>query len=200
MLKVGLTGNIGSGKSTVSLIFSALGIPVYHADEESKKFLGYQNVIQDVASRFGQGILSESGAIKKKVLASIVFNDPAALADLTAILHPLVRAEAREWASRHADHPYVIHEAAIIFESGFRGEYDRIIYIACPLETAIKRVMERDNAQREEVLSRLRFQWDDDQKKKESDYIIDNDGTTLLLPQVLGIHKALMTPPLHPSP
>lgn len=195
MQRVGLTGNMGSGKSTVSRIFSALGIPVYHADEESKKFLGQQAVIQEVAARFGQGILSESGIIKRKALASIVFNDPAGLADLNAILHPLVRKDAREWVERHASFPYVIHEAAIIFESGFRKDYDKVIYIACPRETAISRVMERDGTRREEILNRLRFQWDDEVKKKESDFIIENDGTAPLLPQVVSIHEILKIPP-----
>lgn len=199
MLKVGLTGNMGSGKSTVSRLFSAMGIPVYHADEESKKFLFQQNVIREVASRFGPAILSETGMIKRSALASIVFSDPAGLSALTEILHPLVRADAREWAFRNAGHPYVIHEAAIIFESGFREEYDRIIYIACPQETAILRVMERDKASRENVLDRLRFQWDDEQKKKESDFVIDNDGTNPLLPQVLSIHEMLIKNYLSPK-
>jgi dephospho-CoA kinase len=198
MLKVGLTGNMGSGKSTVSRIFSALGVPVYHADDESKKFLGQQAVIEEVASRFGQGILSETGAVKRKTLASIVFNDPSALADLNSILHPLVKADAQEWASLHPEQPYVILEAAIIFESGLRGEYDRVICVTCPQETAVARVMERDGTQREEVLHRLRFQWDDEKKKRESDFVIDNDGTTPLLPQVLSIHHLLkksLSPP-----
>lgn len=192
MLRAGLTGNIGSGKSTVSRIFSTLGVPVYHADEESRKFLGQPDVIREVASLFGPAILTESGTVKRKTLAAVVFSDPEALARLNSILHPLVKAGAREWTALYTDRPYVIHEAAIIFESGFRQEYDRIIYIACPQETAVTRVMERDGVPREEVLGRLRFQWDDELKKKESDFVIVNDGATPLLPQVLSIHELLI--------
>jgi dephospho-CoA kinase len=200
MLIVGLTGNIGSGKSTVCDIFSALGIPVYQADSASKKFLDRPSVLSEAVALFGQKILSESGAINKRALASVVFNDPGALASLNAILHPLVKEDARIWSTQHQDKPYVIHEAAIIFESGFRGEYNRVIYVTCPVETAVGRVMKRDGASREDILRRLRFQWDDERKIKLSSYIINNDGLTFLIPQVLKIHKTLMTPPLHPSP
>lgn len=141
MNSVGLTGNIGSGKSTVCSIFSALGIQIYHTDEESKKFLAHPDVIGELASLFGQKVLTESGMVSKKALAAIVFNDDRALASLNELLHPRVREDARNWSAMHADKPYVIHEAAIIFESGFREEYDRVIYVACPQETAIARVM-----------------------------------------------------------
>jgi dephospho-CoA kinase len=199
MLRVGLTGNIGSGKSVVSRIFSTLGIPVYHADEESKKFLGRPDVIREVAALFGPAILTESGAVKRKALASVVFGDPVALSRLNSILHPLVKDGAREWAALYAERPYVIHEAAIIFESGFRQEYDRIIYITCPKETAIARVMERDGVKREDVLGRLRFQWEDEVKMKESDFVIVNDGVAPLLPQVLEIHDILIRNSLSPK-
>jgi len=199
MINVGLTGNIGSGKSTVCDIFSALGVPVYHADAASKKFLDSPSVLGEAVSLFGSKILSESGALNKRALGSIVFNDPAALASLNSILHPLVKEDARIWSAQHQDRPYVIHEAAIIFESGFRGEYDQVIYVTCPVETAIDRVMKRDGASREDVLRRLRFQWDDEEKIKLSSHIISNDGSSFLIPQVLEIHKTLSTPPLHPS-
>lgn len=191
MLRIGLTGNIGSGKSTVCNLFTALGIPVYHADEESKKFLSRPPVMQEIAAIFGQKILTESGYVNRKALAGVVFNDPEALASLNSVLHPLVRDDAREWSRNYTDKPYIIHEAAIIFESGFREEYDRIIYVTCPGETAIARVMKRDGAPREEILRRLRFQWDDEQKVPLSNYVIHNDGSQLLVPQVLAIHREL---------
>lgn len=191
MLKVGLTGNIGSGKSTVSEIFSALGIPVFHADEASKKFLDHPSVMQEVASLFGQKVLSESGCINKRALATVVFNNPEALSSLNAILHPLVMQHARDWAGQHTGRKYIVFEAAIIFESGFEKEYDRIIYVTCPQETAITRVMKRDGVSREEVLRRLRFQWDDERKIKLSHYILHNDGASFLTPRVLAIHQQL---------
>ena len=198
MISVGLTGNIGSGKSTVCSIFSALGIQVYHADEESKKFLSHPDVIADLASLFGQKILTESGMISRKALAAIVFADDSALASLNELLHPLVREDARKWSAMRAAEPYVIHEAAIIFESGFREEYGGVIYVTCPQETAIARVMKRDGAPREEVMRRLRHQWDDEKKLKLSDHVIVNDGMQLVVPQVVKIHQELIR--TSPSP
>ena len=191
MLKTGLTGNIGSGKSAVSSIFSTLGTPVYHADQESKKFLAEKSIIRALKEQFGPTILRARGQIDTRALAKIVFNDAKSLAFLNSLLHPLVREDARQWADRHSQFPYVIHEAAIIFESGFREEYDRVIYVACPRETAVMRVMERDGVPREEVLDRLRNQWSDEQKIPLSDFVIVNDGHQLLIPQVLEIHRKL---------
>ena len=193
MLNVGLTGNIGSGKSTVARIFSVLGVPVYPADAESKKFLGDPGVAADIAAQFGQQILSESGLINRRTLASLVFRDPKALSALNSILHPLVRNDARNWTARHAHHPYVIHEAAVIFESGFKNEYDRIICVTCPAETAVRRVMKRDGASEEEILGRLRYQMDEAEKARLSDYVVRNDGSEFLTPQVLAIHRILTT-------
>jgi dephospho-CoA kinase len=191
MLKVGLTGNIGSGKSAVSSIFSTLGIPVYHADAESKKFLADEAVISALKEQFGPTILRSRGQIDTRALGKIVFSDPAALAFLNSLLHPRVRLDAREWASGQKGVPYLIHEAAIIFESGFRDEYDRVIYVSCPRETAVQRVMARDGISGEDVMARLQNQWSDEQKIPLSDFVIVNDGAQLLIPQVMEIHRKL---------
>jgi dephospho-CoA kinase len=191
MLHVGLTGNIGSGKSTVAGIFSVLGIPVYHADMESKKILAMPEVEEVVISSLGHSILGEGNRIDRKALANLVFNDPEALATLNGILHPLVLKDAMEWVRKQQGVPYVIHEAAVIYESGFSGAYDRIIQVSCPKELTIARVISRDGSSREEVLQRMRNQWEDDVKSNLADFVIVNDDTTLVIPQVVSIHQTL---------
>ncbi len=186
-----MTGNIGSGKTLVSSVFKTLGIPVYHADTESKKFLTDKSVKNELIERFGNGILNASGDADRQALASIVFNDPEALNFLTSILHPLVREDFRKWFLSQKDHPYVIHEAAIIFESGFEKEFDKIIHVSCPQELAIRRIMERDGFDRQHILKRMQFQWEDQEKAALSDFVIRNDGTVMIVPQVLEIHRIL---------
>ncbi len=191
MLKVGLTGNIGSGKSLISEIFQTIGIPVFHADEESKKNLNEPQVRNEIVRFFGYGILANDRQIEKRVLASLVFSDPEALKKLNSILHPRVMRDFHEWTLRQAGKRYVVQEAAIIFESGFQGEYDRIIHVSCPSELAIERVIQRDRLSRQEVLARMRFQLDDEKKAALSDFVIRNDGSELVIPQVLAIHQRL---------
>jgi|WetSurMetagenome_2_1015567.scaffolds.fasta_scaffold103302_2 dephospho-CoA kinase len=191
MLHVGLTGNIGSGKSTVAGIFSVLGIPVYHADVESKKILALPDVEEVVISSLGRSICGEGNRIDRKALANLVFNNPEALATLNGILHPLVLKDAMEWVRKQQGVPYVIHEAAVIYESGFSGAYDRIIQVSCPKELTIDRVISRDGSSREEVLQRMRNQWEDDVKSNLADFVIVNDDTTLVIPQVVSIHQTL---------
>jgi len=191
VITAGLTGNIGSGKTLVSSIFSFLGIPVYHADTESKRFLDDEHVKQNISKLFGPKVLAPENTIDRKALASVVFNDPVALSKLNAILHPLVKEDFRQWAQRQRS-CYVIHEAAIIIESGFRNEFGKIIHVSCPAETAIIRVMERDKVSREEVLRRMKFQMEDEKKAALSDFVIRNDGSELLIPQVLAIHQELL--------
>ena len=191
MLKVGLTGNMGSGKSLVAQVFSVLRVPVYHADEESKKLLKKPAIIAEIAGRFGTRVLSITGEIDRKILASVVFNDKDRLLELNALLHPMVREDFRSWFVAQEGSSYIIHEAAIIFESGFREEFDRIIYVSCPKEISIHRILLRENTTREEILARMKYQWDDNKKAGLSDYLIKNDGNKMLLPQVLAIHRQL---------
>lgn len=192
MLTIGLTGNIGSGKSTISAIFSTLGIPVYHADDESKNFLDSENVIHELIKLFGYSILSNSGKINRRSLASIVFTDGNALKLLNSVLHPLVIQDFQEWKLKAESVPYVIQEAAILYESGLAAEYDFIIHVSCPKEIAIERVIKRDHLDGNSVRNRMNFQMDDAEKAALSDFVILNDGSQLLIPQVLAIHKKLL--------
>jgi len=192
MLRIGLTGNIGSGKTVVAGVFSTLGIPVYHADEEAKKFLNDPAVKNEILKHFGYGVLTNNHEINRRSLASLVFTDGHALQRLNSILHPRVKQDFRNWTLRHADKYYVMQEAAIIFESGFRAEYDYIIHVSCPKEIAIDRVMKRDKIDDHSVLRRMQFQMDDAEKAGLSDFVIHNDGSIMVIPQVLSIHHQLL--------
>lgn len=190
MIKVGLTGNMGSGKSTVAEIFRVLGIPVYHADEEAKKFLGLKEVATELKQQFGEKVF-DGNLIDKKKLAGLVFNDQKALEVLNSIIHPRVRKGLADWMTEHHRFPYVIQEAAILFESGFHAYFDRNILVACPENVAVGRVVQRDGVSEQEVRARLRNQWPEIKKRPLANYIIENDGSQLIIPQVLKIHLEL---------
>jgi dephospho-CoA kinase len=191
MLKVGLTGNIGSGKSLVAEMFSIFGVPVYHADQESRKFLGDPFVKEKILSLFGENVLTTTGEIDRRALATIVFSDEKALMTLDSILHPMVIDDFMHWCEKFREHSYIIQEAAIIFESGVAGIFDRIIHVSCPKEIAIERVMKRDGIDVNSVLQRMRYQMEDAEKAGRSDFLICNDGTEMIIPQVLSIHEQL---------
>jgi dephospho-CoA kinase len=191
MLKVGLTGSIGSGKTIVSRIFNTLGIPVFSADTESKNFLSDPYYRSLIVQRFGDRILDEDGRIINGRLAELVFSDPESLASLNAILHPAVRTALGTWLDRHHDAPYIVHEAAILYESGFYTGFDKIITVTAPVETRIKRVMDRDHVTRNQVVDRMKNQWGDEEKVRRADYIIVNDDNTFVIPQVIRIHIEL---------
>ena len=192
MQKIGLTGNIGSGKSTVASVFSARGIPVYHADDRSGNFLLLTDIQEKVIRMFGRKILGDSGLIDNKLLAGIVFGDQAELKKLTDLLHPMVMQDFRLFFSGMLNVPYVIMEAAILFESGYATEFNRIILVSCPQEIAIQRVIKREKIAPESVLSRMRFQMKNEELEEKADFIILNDGKQMIIPQVISIHRRLM--------
>ena len=192
MLKVGLTGNIGSGKSLVAKIFSILRIPVYNADDESKKFLEEPLIKSGIIRIFGSEILFHSGEIDRRKLSNLVFSDPSLLNSLNSLLHPLVMKDFAEWCNSQQNQQYIILEAAIILESGYQDQFDKIIHVSCSQEVAIERVMQRDKVSREDVLKRMQFQIEDSKKADMSDYVIRNNGSELIIPQVLSIHRQLM--------
>lgn len=192
MKKAGLTGNIGSGKSTVANIFSILGIPIYHADIEAKKFLFQKDVIDVLIDKFGDNIITNK-QIDKKKLASIVFNDNNALIYLNNLIHPLVKEDFDNWCNLLVSNPeYIIQEAAILFESNFNQYFDKIILVTAPLSIRLERVSKRDQINKEEIIKRMNNQWDEEKKIKLSDYIIQNDNFHLLIPQVIEIHKKII--------
>ncbi|MDY0102522.1 MAG: dephospho-CoA kinase [Lentimicrobium sp.] len=192
MLKIGLTGSIGSGKSTVASVFRTLGVPVYIADIEAKKFLEEPDVIDLIVALAGKKVLSPDGSIDRKVLAKQVFGNPEKLEGLNAIIHPRVRKNFTKWVEQNEAHPYVIQESAIIFESGFYTLFDLIIVVAAPEEERIQRVLRRDGFKREEVISRIENQWPEYLKIEKADFVIHNCDTDIALPQVLKIHDELL--------
>lgn len=171
---IGLTGGIGSGKTMVAKYMESQGIPVYIADEEAKKLMESQEVIAEVSQTFGDGILSSDNLIDRKKLAQLVFNQPELLNQLNQIIHPRVKQHFNQWVQSHPKAPFVVKEAAILFETGGDLECDKVITVTAPLETRIQRVMERDHTDRESVLQRINNQWTDEQRIAKSDYIILN--------------------------
>jgi dephospho-CoA kinase len=187
MIKVGLTGNIGSGKTTVLKIFETLGVPVFYADNEAKKFLSHPDVISWLQKDHGKEVLKD-GTVDRNALAELVFNDEKLLKQLNALIHPLVRKAFFSWADQHQQHPYIIQEAAILFESGFDQFFDKIILVTCTEEIAVARVMKRDGITEFQVKKRLQNQMAQEDKIPKSDYLISNNENEMVLPQVLKIH------------
>ncbi|MBP6556753.1 MAG: dephospho-CoA kinase [Flavobacterium sp.] len=170
---IGLTGGIGSGKTLVANYMKSKGIPVYIADEEAKMIMETQEVIQWVATAFGNSVISNN-KIDRAKLAQMVFNNPKMLEKLNALIHPLVKENFDIWLKKHSVFPFVIKEAAILFESGSYKYCDSIITITAPLETRLQRVIERDKTNRESVLSRMKNQWSEEQKIAKSNFVIHN--------------------------
>lgn len=170
---IGLTGGIGSGKSTVARYIKSKGIPVYIADDEARKLTDLPEITARIVEAFGDSLLRDS-VIDRKQLSEIVFNNPENLQKLNAIIHPAVREHFIKWLKLHKDYDYVIKEAAILFESGSYKDCDIIITVEAPENTRIERVMLRDNVAKEAVLARMRNQWTDAMRAEKSDLVIQN--------------------------
>ncbi len=187
---IGLTGGIGSGKTTIANLFKSRGIPVYIADEEAKKILDKPQTAAAIASAFGDEMLVGEKVDRQK-LAAVVFNDPDKLKQLNDIVHPAVRTDFERWVKKNADQPIVVKEAAILFESGTNVDCDAVITVTAPLEIRIRRVMKRDNVPREAVLNRIENQWDEARKASMSDYVIENTDRQTAARQFNEILKKL---------
>lgn len=192
MLKVGITGGIGSGKSTVSKIFELLGVPVYYADERAKDILVRDpELAAAVRQHFGPETYDANGALNRKYLGNIVFNDKDKLALLNSLVHPATIRDSNLWATQQTA-PYVLKEAALLFESESFHYLDKIIGVYAPQPLRILRVMKRDNVTREEVLARMHKQIDESIKMRLCDYVIQNNEQQLVIPQVLALHQQLL--------
>lgn len=192
MLKIGLTGSIGSGKTTIAKLFTLLNIPVYLSDYEAKKILDQPEVTKLIVEKTGNSILADNGLINRKALAEIVFNDIEKLQWLNSLIHPRVRQHFFDWAEKHQEYPYIIQESAILFESGFDKFFNKIIVVTCPQEERISRVLKRDTMTRKELLDRMDNQWAEELKIKKADIIIHNEEMSLVIPQVIACHNSLL--------
>ena len=190
VLRVGLTGGIGSGKSTVAQIFEVLGIPVYYADIAAKKIMnedeGLRSAIKNI---FGEQAYANN-ILDRKYISSIVFSDPAKLQQLNALVHPATKKDGEAWMQEQTS-PYAIHEAALIFEAKVSDRLDLVIGVSSPIELRIKRATERDKVSREEVLKRMEQQLDEEVKMSKCDFVLINDEQQLLIPQVLTLHEKI---------
>lgn len=186
MIKIGITGGIGSGKSVVASLLELSGIPVYIADTESKRLTASSPVIREkLIALFGESLYTAEG-LDKKQLASLIFGNPERLKQVNAIIHPEVNRHFLAWADKQTT-PICGIESAILFESGFNRVVDITLMVYAPLEVRIRRAVERDAAAREEIVRRINSQLPDEEKKEKSDYVIFNDGKQALLPQIVAI-------------
>lgn len=191
VLKVGLTGGIGSGKSTVTGIFKVLGIPVFDADSVAKNIMNEdEGLKQQIIENFGEASYT-NGILNRKYIANIVFNDAFKLEQLNALVHPVTIAAAETWMLRQTT-PYAVKEAALFFESGSAVGIDVMVGVFAPQALRIQRVMARDGVSRQEVLTRIGRQIDDEIKRRLCDYVLVNDEQQMLLPQVLALHETLL--------
>lgn len=191
VLKIGLTGGIGSGKSTVAKVFELLGVPVYYADAASKRlYQTNKELAASIKSHFGEDMY-EGDQLNRAKLASIVFGNEEKLQLLNSLVHPPTIKDAEAWMAQQTT-PYVIKEAALLFESGSVSELDYVIGVYTPKHIRLKRVMDRDNTTREEVLNRMNRQIDEEIKMRLCDFVIKNDELELVIPQVMQIHDTIL--------
>jgi dephospho-CoA kinase len=192
MLKAGVTGGMGSGKTLVCRIFEILGVPVYYADFHAKRLMESDPGIREELVRlFGSSVVKK-GKIDREHLAQIIFNNKIALRSVNTLVHPAVRKDFDGWMTAKSGHDYIIEEAAILFESGAYKLLDFNITVSAPEEIRIKRIMMRDNTTREAVLSRLSNQMGEHERNSLADAVILNDESELLIPQVLEVHNRIL--------
>lgn len=191
MLRIGITGGIGSGKSTVAGIFEVLGIPVYYADAAAKRLMQENDLLKkQLITHFGEKTF-ENGILNRAYLSELVFTNSEQLALLNSLVHPATIRDAEEWMKQQTA-PYAIKEAALIFESGSQAELDYIIGVSAPAPLRIQRAMKRDTITRAEVTARMAKQIQEPIKMRLCNFIISNDEQQLLTPQVLAVHNKLL--------
>lgn len=192
MLKVGVTGGIGSGKTLVCSIISAMGYPIFNADFEARRIVDNDSkTIASIKKLFGEDIYI-NGILDRRRVSGIVFSDQTLLEKLNAIVHPAVIEYFNSWVLHYQSRSIVVKEAAILFESGANKGLDKIIAVSAPIELRVKRVQERDGFSPEAILDRINNQYPQDEIVKRSDYVIENDGVKLILPQIVNVINDLL--------
>ena len=192
-LKIGVTGGIGSGKTTVCRIFESLDIPVYYADDRAKTLMANDPILMEqIIDNFGPSSYFSDGGLNRGFIAGIVFQQPEKLIILNQIVHPAVRTDGLKWHKEQKRVPYTIKEAALMIESGNYKGMDKIIVVTAPIEARIQRVMKRDKVDEAAVNARINKQMPEKEKLKYADFIITNDGNHSLIKQVIKIHQSLV--------
>ncbi len=193
-LRIGITGGIGSGKSLVCKIFATLGVPIYDADSRAKFLMTSDEIlVEQIKNEFGPSSYDSNGLLNRGFLSGTVFNDPIQLKKLNQLVHPRVAEDGERWLTANKKFPYTVKEAALLFESGLYKLLDKIIVITAPENLRMKRVLARDPSRTEEsVLKIIRNQMDEEEKIARADFIIRNDESQLVIPQVLKLHERFM--------
>ncbi len=193
MKVVGITGGIGTGKSLVCQIFSRLGVPIFESDKVVHQlYEKYPEINEKIKKEFSEDVFDKNGKLSRKKLGEIVFSDIKKLNTLNSIIHPLVKLDFEKWLKSNKGNPYVIEEAAILFESGANEICDKIISVISPIELRICRLKERDHKSRIEIENIINKQLNDEELIKKSDFVIYNDEKQMLIPQVLKIHAGFI--------
>jgi dephospho-CoA kinase len=194
MFRVGITGNMGSGKSLVCSIFKSLDIPIFEADQQTKLLYTENDIRLKIQKQFGKSIYLPDGELNKTKLAQLIFNDPFAMQFIRELMYPRLHERFEEWATGQQNRrcPYVLYEAALIFENGFQSHFDFTILITAPEALRVERIKERDKLADSEIRQRMDHQWPETKKLELADFVIRNDGKTMLIPQVLEIHRKLL--------
>lgn len=193
MLKVGITGGIGSGKSTVCNLLKNLGVPVFTSDTVGRFLLNNDSELKkQIKLRFDSDMYTANGELDRERMAQLVFNNPEELKKLNSLVHPRVKAEFDSWCFKNANKPYVVKEAAILFETGLHKELDKIVTVFCPKSIRIERIIKRDNTSREAIEKRMLNQYTDEERNDLADFIIMNDGKEDILPQVMELHEIFL--------
>ena len=192
MMRVGITGGIGSGKTTICRIFEFLGVPVYYADAETKKLYAASTALRgNLAAEFGSEVLTDSG-VNRELLRSMAFGNPEVLQKLNAIVHPHVFEHYEQWCSAHEKFTYTLKEAAILFESGSYKRVHLAVAVLAPEYLRIERAMKRDGAGKEQILATIHRQLPQEELEKRCNYSVINDGNHSLISQIIELHKLLI--------
>jgi dephospho-CoA kinase len=188
---IGITGGIGSGKSLICSIFRCLGVPVYDADSHAKELMTTDGIlVSDIKKEFGVLSYSVDGGLDRAYLSKQVFNDPERLGTLNKLVHPRVGADFKKWVDQKKDHPYVLKEAALLYESGSYEALDKVIVVYANEVLRIQRVLKRDpHRSADQVMAIIKNQMPEEEKLKRADFTILNDETTLVIPQVVSLHQ-----------
>ncbi len=193
MISVGITGGIGSGKSTVCKVFEAINIPIYYADDRAKHLMRYDIKLSlAIRELLSDDAYLVNGELNREFISSQVFQNKELLTELNQIVHPAVFQDSIDWLGEHKDYPYTVKEAALLVETGSYKMLDKLIVVTAPIEVRIERVIKRDNADRAAIQARMDNQLPEEEKVALADFVIANDGSLSLIDQVLKVHHELM--------